>query len=138
MLARLLACLSAAKGIFPCPCAATDPGLGGRICLKSDSLRNFLKFAGILLRAVSLSLLSYPEDPAFVPIWLSRYPRLTRPLFWVFIRELGGPAPPFTVPLAFGGNTRGRPNFRYVYMLEPKGDLERDDQGLVKGGWNVE
>lgn len=29
-----------------------------------------------------------------------------------------------TVPLALGGKTRGRPNLRYVYMLEPKGDLQ--------------
>lgn len=26
-------------------------------------------------------------------------------------------------PLWFGGKTRGRPNFRYVYMFDPRADL---------------
>lgn len=37
-------------------------------------------------------------------------------------------------PLWFGGNTRGSPNFRYVYILEPSADLVTKYKGSIGQG----
>lgn len=40
------------------------------------------------------------------------------------IEVLGLGVPDLCDPLWFGGNTLGNPNLRYVYIFEPRADLE--------------